>query len=661
MGVFDSLILTGFIVYAAVTGFRAKKAAGRDLEQYFLAGRSLPGWKAGVSMASTQFAADTPLVVMGLIATSGVFFVWRFWIYGLAFLLMGFVLAASWRNVRVLTDAELSEVRYGGKAAAALRGMKAVYFGTVFNCVVLAMVLLAATRIAEPFLVWHEWIPWLVEPVSGLLERWGLALTADRTGGELWLRSANNVLSLLLILLVTVFYSTTGGLRSVVNTDLLQFVLMMTGSLVLAVIVVREVGGIGAIPERLDLLFAEQGGPGGIGVREMLAFTPGWARDATILVVAVIALQWLAQINADGTGYLAQRSMACRTDRDAKQAAVVFTVAQVLLRSLVWLPIGVCLVLLFPDWEAGVDGTALQADREFTFVRGIAEYLPAGVLGLLVTGMFAALASTVDTHLNWGSSYWTNDIYKRFICPALGLEPSGRGLVWVARGSNILILAIAIAIMFRLESIRHAWETSLLIGAGVGVILVLRWIWWRVNAWGELAAIAGSLMLMLLVLLLVESGPVQWLLVAAGGTAAGIGVSLLTRPEAIPRLTDFYRRARPPGFWGHVAKEAGMSPSEERRRLGYGLMATFGGGFSIFCLLTGLGSWLIGSPPPEWVPWWETAGGQWLWSGGLVLLGAALVPLWWRWGFEVRPAKAAGYGENMTPLETVEQEGIEAS
>ncbi|MFW5879111.1 MAG: sodium:solute symporter family protein [Myxococcota bacterium] len=658
MGIFDGLILAAFILYAALSGLRARKVAGRDLEQYFLAGRSLPGWKAGVSMASTQFAADTPLVVMGIIATSGVFFVWRFWIYGLAFLLMGFLLAASWRRAGVLTDAELAELRYGGRPAAALRGIKAVYFGTVFNCVVLAMVLLAATRIAEPFLVWHEWLPGLVDPLAALLERANLVLTADATSDGLWQRSASNLLSLLLILGVTALYSTTGGLRTVVNTDVLQFVLMMTGSVVFAWIVVRQVGGLDRLPEELSAVFEQRGLPGGMGVREMLAFTPGWVEDAGFLLMAVIALQWLAQINADGTGYLAQRSMACRSDGDAKQAAVVFTLAQVLLRSLVWLPLGVGLVILFPDWDASAAGAALQSDREFTFVRGMSELLPAGVKGLLVTAMLAALASTVDTHLNWGSSYWTNDIYRRFLAPALKHEPTGRGLVWVARGSNLLILIIAILVMFALESIRHAWETSLLIGAGIGVVLVLRWLWWRINAWGEIAAMAGSLGLMFLVILTVENGAARWLIVAGGGTVFAIVASLLTAPECMDRLSRFHARARPPGFWGKVALEAGLDPAQERRRLLHGLLATFTGGLSIFLVLVGAGSWLIGSPPPVWMPGQESALGRGIFIGGSVLVGLALTPIWWRLGFGPG-SEIAQVGEGAAPEVPEAEEAVE--
>ena len=489
----DLLILLTFVTYTASSGLRNRVKASRNLEEYFLAGRSLPGWKAGLSMAATQFAADTPLLVTGLIATAGLFALWQLWIYALAFLLMGFVLGSSWRRSGVLTDAELTEVRYGHRSATVLRGIKAVYFGTIFNCTVLAFVLFAASRIAEPFLLWNEWLPaGLFQPIVELVRWVGVPVTTDADHLGVWTSTANNLVSILAIVSVSVFYSATGGLRSVVATDVLQIVVMFVGTAAFTTIVVRDVGGLAAIGPMLSERFAN-GGPGGILPDQILAFTPDRAKDVSGFVLLLFGLQWLIQINSDGTGYLAQRLMACRSDRDATTAAVVFTATQVLLRSLLWLPLGLGLLLVFPP-DPGLSASAVQAEREATYVRGMVELLPPGVLGLMLTGMLAALASTVDTHLNWGASYWTNDIYKRFVCQLwLKTEPSGRSLVWVARGANLLVLGIALAIMTQLTSINQAWQTSLLLGAGMGVVLILRWVWWRTNAWAEIAALLVSL------------------------------------------------------------------------------------------------------------------------------------------------------------------------
>jgi Na+/proline symporter len=368
---------------------------------------------------------------------------------------------------------------------------------------------------------------------------------------------------------------------------------------------------------------------------QILAFTPSQAKDASFVVLAVFGLQWLVQMNADGTGYLAQRSMACRSDRDAKQAAVVFVIAQILLRSLLWLPIGLGLLVVFPPDLSPPDLSLslplLTADREVTFVRGMAELLPAGVLGLMLTAMLAALASTIDTHLNWGASYWTNDLYKRFYCESFRKRtPSGASLVWVARFSNLGILVLAIGVMTQLSSIQVAWQLSLLLGAGMGVLLVLRWVWWRVNAWGELAAISASLVLapILLFWLPAEQEALRLLIMATGSTVAGVLASLLTRAESPERLLAFYERARPPGFWGPVSRQLAQAPDRgDVARLARGLAATGLAALSVFSLLTGLGSWIAGSPPPLWV----TSRGWWI--ALLIALGLALAPLWWRLAF----------------------------
>ncbi|MFQ5935523.1 MAG: sodium:solute symporter family protein [Acidiferrobacterales bacterium] len=649
MHVIDVLIIVAFVAYAIASGLVSRKVASQNLEEYFLAGRTLKGWQAGVSMAATQFAADTPLLVVGLVAMGGIFALWRLWVFVFAFLLLGFVLSTSWRRVNVLTDAELTEVRYGARPAAVLRGVKAIYFGTIINCTVLGMVLLAATRIAEPFLLWDQWLPsvlfdpvvrfvhWIDQPLVPTTEadgkeyvldtiKWTLVPAMDE-GPRVWILSARNLVSILAILLVTAFYSTTGGLRTVVRTDIVQFAIMMLGTLCFAFIVIDDAGGLSAIPARIDELFAA-GGPGGITPTQILTFEPSLAKDVTVALLVLLSIQWLVHFYADGTGYLAQRTMACRTETDAKQAALVFTVAQILVRSLLWLPLALGLLLVFlPNLTLPTE--ILRAEREATYVRGMVELLPPGVMGLMLTGMLAALASTVDTHLNWGSSYWANDIYKRFFCPlVLKREPSPRSLVWVARGANVLIIVLALWVMTHLTNIATAWKTSLLLGAGMGVVLVLRWVWWRITAWAELASIIASLVLAPILLSSDLPEAVRLLIMAGGATASGIAVALLAGPEQTERLIDFYKRARPVGFWGPIATAVGDDQSDAVRRFWRGVGAMLLSTFSIFFLLVGLGSWLVGSPaPPWWLPW------RGLWIAALLVLGTGLVPIWWRLGF----------------------------
>jgi Na+/proline symporter len=633
----DVAILLAFAAWALASGLRARQSASRNLEEYFLAGRRLRGWQAGASMAATQFAADTPLLVMGLIATAGIFSLWRLWIYALSFLLLGFVLAPLWRRAAVLTDAELAELRYSGKPAAWLRTAKALYFGTLFNCVVLAMVLFAAKEIAEPFLHWNLWLPASIfDALQSAVKAVGVPYAASGAGWmsesaspDLWLRSTNNLISLALLVALTLCYSAIGGLRGVVRTDLMQLAIMLLATLGYAAWVVDANGGLATMHETLAERFGA-GGPTGLRASELLAFTPGQARDASFAMLSVLGLQWLVQMNADGTGYLAQRTMACRSDRDATQAALVFTGLQVVLRSLLWLPLGLGLLLLFPP-DPGLANEALRAEREASFVRGMSA-LPAGLLGLMLTAMLAALASTIDTHLNWGASYWTHDLYERLLCRGwLGHVPSPRSLVWVARGASALILLLALAILPRLSSIQTAWQTSLLLGAGMGVMLVLRWIWWRVTAWSELATLLASALLAPLLLALVPSDQeaLRLLMMAGGATLAGVLVALFGPPEPRDKLEAFHRQVRPPGFWGPVARAEGADDGPAR--LARGLTATGLAAWTCFAVLTALGSWLVGSPAPQWMPW------RWLWIGGLLLTGLAAVPIWWRAAFSPRP------------------------
>ena len=637
MSTFDALIIIAFITYSVTTGFRNRRQASKNLEEYFLAGRTLPGWKAGLSMAATQFAADTPLLVTGIIATAGIFGLWQLWIFAPTFLLIGFVLGGAWRRAGVLTDAELTEVRYGGTPAAVLRGVKAVYLGTIINCTVLAWVLFAAGKIAEPFLLWNEWLPaGVLQPVVRLVELVGMPLTIGGIDDpEVWVKTANNFVSLVAILTVAALYSATGGLRSVVATDMVQIVIMFLGTLAFTAIVVREIGGLGAMTDRVYEAFAG-GGPGGIRPDAILAFTPDGGKDVTLTVLSLLGLLWLINSTSDGTGYLAQRAMACRTDRDATTAAVVFTFTQVLVRSLLWLPLGVGLLVLFPP-DPGLAPDLMQADREATYVRGMAELLPPGVMGLMLTGMLAALASTVDTHLNWGSSYWTNDIYKRFICQAWRkTEPSGRALVWVARGANVLILVIALAIMTQLTSINQAWQTTLLFGAGLGVVLVLRWIWWRMNAWAEIAAMLVSFVAapVLMVSLDDDQQALRLLLAATVSTVAALAAIWIKGPEDEAQLVAFYQRVRPVGFWDPVARAAGAGADAGARRLWRALRAMVSCSLSVFCLLVGVGTWLVGSPPPVWLP------SRPVWIGGLLLAGLLLCPVWYRLGYARRADSA---------------------
>jgi len=609
----DLFIVLAFVIYAITSGLRARKKASENLQEYFLAGKTLTGWRAGFSMAATQFAADTPLLVMGLIATGGIFLVWRLWIYGIAFLMMGFIFSATWRRAGVLTDAELTEVRYSGKGVLPLRVLKAVYYGTVINCVVMAMVLVAAVRIAEVFLPWHEWLPdFLFNPILNFTQWIGVSL-GGATGLDPGIATANNLISIMVILSFTALYSTTGGLRSVVATDVVQFSLAMIGTLVYAVIVITKVGGFGNLTSKVIELYGTEMGS------KMLSFTPTGG-EALMPFLIIIGLQWFFQMNSDGTGYLAQRSMACTTDRDARIAGVIFAWVQIFARSLLWLAIGVGLLVIYPFAVESAAGDQFAASREITFVTGIQDLLPIGIRGLMLTALLAALASTIDTHLNWGASYWSNDIYKRLICQEwLKRDAKNSELVIVARLSNILILIIALIIMVNLGSIQKAWFLTLLFGAGMGSVLVLRWLWERINLFSELGAMAASLVVAPILLVVTD---VEWIrlgTMAVVTTLIAIGITYFTPVTDTNVLKEFYRRVQPLGFWRKTAILAGDDPNRSIREFAKGLKTTALTSFSLFFLLVGISKLLFAVP-----------GTSSFWSWLYTFVGLALIPLWWK-------------------------------
>ena len=614
----DLLVVTAFIAYGLAAGLRSRREASSGLDGYFLAGRSLPGWQAGTSMAATQFAADTPLLVTGLVATAGVFALWRLWIYGLAFLALAFVFAAGWRRAGVLTDAELTEVRYSGRGVLPLRLLKALYYGTVINCVVLAMVLVAATRIAEVFMPWHLWLPSaLYEALHGGVAATGLQLGQSVTGLPEAVMTTNTALSVASILAFTAMYSITGGLRAVVRPDVLQLELALLGTVLYAGFVIDAAGGLAGLGARLADLY------GAAEAQRLMSFVPpGDAGEVLMPFLVLISLQWLFQMNADGTGYLAQRAMACRSEADARWAGVIFTWLQIFLRSLLWLAIALGLLVLYPIGPDAALDPGFAAAREMLFVQGIDELLPPGVRGLMLVGLLAALASTVDTHLNWGASYWSHDVYDAVICRRLlRRTPASGELVRVARLSNVLVLAIALAVMTHLGSIQTAWFISLLFGAGMGSVLVLRWLWERITLWSELAAMAASLVTAPILLLTLGTDPEgEWIrlgLMALVTTVAAVGVTVVTPRTDDATLCAFYRRVQPVGAWGRTARLCGTAAHSPRGALGRPAAAVATGALSLFTLLAGTGQLLF--PAPGSAP-----GAAWLG----VAVGLALMPVW---------------------------------
>jgi len=619
MNALDAAILFAFVAYSVWAGFAAREQASQGLDQYFLAGRTLKGWQAGASMAATQFAADTPLLVMGLVAVGGVSSLWRLWIYGLAFLFMGFVLGAAWRRAGVLTDAELTMIRYASRGATTVRALKAVYYGTVINCTVMAFVLVAATRIFEVFLPWHEWLP---PSTYSALREWittfGFELHSGMTGLDAATATTNSLLGILATVAFVSLYSTTGGLRSVVRTDIVQLALMLAGTLAYAVFAVDAAGGLDGLAERLAGIY-------GTGQAERyMSFVP--AADALAPFLTVLALQWVFQMNADGTGYLAQRTMACASDRDAERAAVTFTMLQIVVRSVLWLVIALALLVVYPLAPGTVLDEPTVAARESLYALGAAELLPAGLRGLLITSLLAALASTIDTHLNWGASYWANDLYRGVLLERwLKRPPRGRELVLVARLSTVVLTVAALWLMTRLGSIQTAWHISLLFGAGVGAVLVLRWLWERVNLLAEAASMLVSLLLAPLLLLTVEDDWLRLALMAAVSALVVVLCSVFGPATDPQRLADFFARVRPPGWWRASATAVGVSPAIPLADLRRRLIRVVACAISTYAWLIGTTQILLGTQSG-----WHVA--------VAIAIGCAAVPWWWS-GFRRRDSE----------------------
>jgi SSS family solute:Na+ symporter len=607
----DLLMVLGFLAYAVYSGFSSKDEAGKDLDEYFLAGRSLDGTKAGMSMAATQFAADTPLLVMGLVATGGLFMLWRLWIYGLAFLVMGFIFSTKWRRAMVITDAELTDIRYSGKHIPHLRFLKAVYYGTIINCVVLAMVLVAAMRISETFLLWHEWLPEGFYSILKMpIESFDLALVKSTTGLDDVTATTNNLFSIFMIVGFTTLYSTTGGLRSVVATDMVQFIFAMLGTIVYAGFIVYKSGGFGEMMTKLSSLYPNS-------VAKITSLAPNTS-DALAPFLILISMQWLFQMNSDGTGYLAQRSMACKSDKDARWATVLFTWVQVLLRSFFWIIIALGLMVIYPFEEGAAITDMFTAKREMLFVTGINEILPPGFKGLMLVGMLGALTSTVDTHLNWGASYWSNDIYKDIICKQwLKKEANNKTLVWVARVSNIGILLVALIIMFNLGSIKNAWSLSLLFGAGMGAVLIMRWLWEGITLYSEVAAIASSIIIAPILLFTVKDEWLRILIMSVSTTIIPILAAKFGPKTEPAKLDAFYQRVSPQGFWKKTAGRIGEDEKLPFKKLKASLFEIILIALSVYLLLIGSVKFIF-----------QTGSGN-FWVGIILsLIGLGLIPVW---------------------------------
>ncbi len=558
-------------------GLYYRKRATGSTEDYFVSGRNVSWWLAGTSMVATTFAADTPLAVTGLVASFGIAGNWLWWSMLMSGMLTVFFYARLWRRARVLTDVEFAEIRYGGRPAAFLRGFRSLYLGLPINCIIMGWVNLAMVKILMMI--------FSVTKIEALLMVFG-------------------------IMLITSMISTLSGLWGVLVMDLFQFALKMGMVIVLAVCAVRAVGGMEALKVKLHALDAARAAETG-GTGSILSFTPDigslWMPMLTFFVY--IAVNWWATwypgAEPGGGGYIAQRMFCAKDEKHSLLATLWFNIAHYAIRPWPWILTALCSLVLYPS----------LADKESGFIKAIIDpaVFPVALRGLIIAAFAAAYMSTIGTQLNWGASYLINDFYKRFLVRSA----SEKHYVRISQFATIFIMIVSCVVTYYQDSISGAWKLLIAVGAGTGSVFILRWFWWRINAWSEVAAMAASFVVSLTLqfgLGLSSNDPRQFawivLITVACSTVTWLAATLLTAPESEATLLAFYRRVRPSAaLWGPIAARAvDITPVHDGL---HNLLDWVAGCVLVYATLFGVGKILFGQP-----------------GVGLLLLGVAGVGAW---------------------------------
>lgn len=551
----DWLVIAAYFALNLAIGLYYARRARGSTDEFFLSGRDVPWWLAGTSMVATTFAADTPLVVTGMVARNGIAGNWLWWNMAASGMLTVFVYARLWRRAGVMTDVEFAELRYSGPPAAFLRGFRALYLGIPINCIVIGWVNLAMLKILQ------------------------VTLGLDATGA-LW--------ALVAMLAFTAFYTTIAGLWGVLVTDLVQFVLKMGMVLALAYFAVRAVGGLDALESQVRALDAAQ------GAGSRLTFFPGsdsaWMPAITLFVYLGVNwwASWYPGAEPGGGGYIAQRIFSARNERHGLFATLWFNIAHYAVRPWPWILTALASLVLYPT----------LADKESGYVRTLMDpaVFPPALRGVMLAAFAAAYMSTIGTQLNWGASYVVNDFYRRFV----RRQGHEREYVLVSQVVTVALMLMSIYVTLHLASIEQAWKLLIVTGAGTGTVLLLRWFWWRINAWSEVSAMAAAACVSLFLQIGLgwdSDRPREFayiMLITVGiTTITWLVVTLMTKPEPADTLLTFYRRVRPHSAgWGPIARTAGVEPIDS---LGRELVNTVLGCVLIYSALFGVGYLLLRS------------------------------------------------------------------
>jgi solute:Na+ symporter, SSS family len=547
----DWLIVALYFIASAGIALIYTRRASQSLDEYFVSGRALPWWLAGTSMVATTFAADTPLVVAGLVARYGVAGNWLWWNGAVSGILTVFFFARLWRRAGVLTDLEFAELRYGGKPAAVLRGFRALYLALPVNLIIMGWVTRAMVTILQ---------------ITLAIDPWTAAI---------------------LLFAVTGTYSIFSGLWGVVVTDTFQFIVKMGGVIVLAIFAVNSVGGLDSMVRQVTAHFGSYEAAFGV----LPPVDKAWLPLSTLIVF--LSVQWWAAwypgAEPGGGGYVAQRILAAKDERHGLLATLWFQIAHYALRPWPWILVGFVAVIRYPH----------LANPEEGYVRVMVDVLPSPVKGLLLATFAAAYMSTIGTHLNWGASYLVNDVYLRFIRPQAGR----RAQVIASRFATVTLMLLSLVVMANLKSVEQGWKLLIALGAGTGLVFILRWYWWRVNAWSEISAMAASFVTSIVLHFAgINSGDTSsrdyalaMIITVGVTTVVWIGVTFLTPPEPDAVLDRFYRKVRPGGpGWRSVSTRLGFGAD----RIPGGALSFFNwiaGVVAVFASLFGVGEFLTGS------------------------------------------------------------------
>lgn len=551
----DWFIVVVSIAVSFLPAVLLAKRAGSSTAEFFTSGRSAPWWLIGVSMVATTFSTDTPNLVTNMVREKGVANNWLWWSFLLTGMMTVFFYARMWRRSGVLTDLEFYEIRYSGKAASFVRGFRSIYLGLFFNCVIMATVNLAAAKIASVVLGW---------PMT-------------RT--------------LVICAVLNVAFAATSGLWGVLVTDFIQFGIAMTGSFAAAYFAVKqpEIGGLAGLFQKID--------------PKTLSLLPDfgdWGMTVSVLIIP-IAVQWWSVwypgAEPGGGSYIAQRMLAARSEKDALAGTLFFNAAHYALRPWPWIIVALASIVIYPNLSdiqrtfPYVDPNLIGHDMAYP---AMLKFLPAGFIGLMIAGMLAAYVSTLSTHLNWGTSYLVHDFYRRFIKQ----DASEKHYVFIGRIVTGVLMLLAALLTFVLDSAKQSFDLMLSVGAGTGLIYLLRWFWWRVNAWSEIAAMVSSFTIAVAFFVagkmnVIIAPHVSLVITVAATTIVWIGVTFLTEPADRSKLLEFYRLVQPAGpGWRQIRAEAGTSGQPDRPAdslLGWTLGCAF-----VYAALFGTGSFLYG-------------------------------------------------------------------